>query len=633
MGILKIYRPYFAPYLMILGLFLLVAAQFLSGMLRSFDFATITLINIEAWGLMVLWFARYYRARGVVLSSMTRNFLVVAIFALSAFPFKSGTVDIGVETFSIAGMIAFVGGALLWDKIHPVFAWIGRIIQLHRHVPSELYIIAIYAVFLAITVGLSYYCFHYIPGYPDSIGQYIHGKIMAGGHLYGQTPTLPRFFNFPMMVSDGKIYAQYQPLHSAMLALGHLVGTPWLINPLEGALTVVLIYLLAQRIFGEATARMAGLLALVCPFMFFMSAEFMNHVTALLFTTLFVYAYVEMLEALPVDKRMAKRWAVVAGLSLGAVFLARPLDAVGVGLPFAIHAAMLLRKESGRYVNVFFIMAAGSVACIAFDLWYNQQVTGSALLFPSGKYHSGSNFAAMGFKGDATIAYVFSKAQDEWARLNKNLFEWWLPSTFFVMLFCLRPIKNRYAWLLIGMIVSHTVCNMANQFHSSVFGPRYMYQTVSALVILTAAGITRIPLLLETLRVNVPSPAALQGIIGSSILLIIAVGWTANIPRAVNGYRNFFDNHPVFYFSLLDQCQKPALVFLGRGDDPKAKYAGFAFTGPPSDDSPIIFAMDRGDKEDQELIRRYAYRHAYVEFKGQVLPFGTIADKNIPVSK
>src|SRR5262249_12075667 len=160
------------------------------------------------------------------------------------------------------------------------------------------YVYLFYLGFLALTVTLSWYCFSFIPSYDDSIAQYVQGKFFAEGKFY-ETHPLQQFFPVYLMVNTPeKWLSVWQPLHAFMLAVGHIVVTPWLITPAEGALTLVVIYLLARRCAGETNARLSVMLTLCCPFIFFMSSEFMNHATALLFGTLFLLGYMEMLASI-----------------------------------------------------------------------------------------------------------------------------------------------------------------------------------------------------------------------------------------------------------------------------------------------------------------------------------------------
>jgi len=577
------------------------------------------------WGMaaFTVWRAMVMRVSFSVIRS---GLLLFTLFAVMVFPFDKNIASITPETLSMVGVMMFMVGACWWRKAYPVWALVGRGISWINRIPSPVYLLGVYAAFLTVVLALSWTCYRFIPGYDDSIAQYVHGKFIAAGHLLLKSPPSRNFFPMWMMVNDGKWYAQYEPMHESMLALGHLVNAPWIINPLEAALTQVLIYLLARRIFGEGTARIAAILCITCPFMLFLSAEFMNHVTALFYTTLLTYCYVVAMDTASYDMSKAKWWtqsswlSLAAGLSLGAVFLTRPLDAVGVGIPFALDALSRFRKAPRRYYKTFVLMAVASIACVAFSLWFNVQTTGEALLFPTGKYHSDSNLGAMGYDAHSSIWRGISKAQDEWSRLNLQCFEWPLPSAFFALLFCLLPIKNRHAWLLVGIVVSHTLVNMGNMYASTVFGPRYMYEVVSSLILLTAAGITRMPLLLQPFKIPMPPREVWYGIMALPLLFWCGTTAFMVMPARVKTYTHYFNNHPDFYNAMIEQCQKPALIFIGRGADAESKYKWVAFTNPPDNSKEVIFAVDRGDEQDRELVPFYPGRTVYIENMGKLMP-------------
>jgi hypothetical protein len=602
----------FSPVITLMGLVLLLMAMPLSHLMDSPDYATKMLINFGVWVGFITWISRF---------ASLRQIWVIYAFLLTIFAFKKIPAHFTAYTLSIVGFGLFVIGSVYWPRAHALFSKIGRIIECQRLIPLSLYLVFVYGAFLLLCVFMSWHLFKFIPGYDDSISQYIHGKFFAHGMLYGETPTNQRFFPVKLMVNDGKWYAAYQPLHSMFLAAGHYISAPWIINPLAGALTVLLIVLIARRIFDEATARIAGLLAFFSGYMIFMSSEYMNHSTTLLFTTLLIYAYITMLDTLPQSKKTALVWACVAGLSLGAVFLIRPLTAVGVGLPFMFHALLLLKNQFRTYFMVLATAALGGLICLYLALYFNYKTTGEWLLFATGAYHRSSNIGAMGFRGDFSWFRLLLKSQAEWGRLNAMLFATVLPSGFFVMIFCLFPIKNRGARFLLAVIISHTLVNLANQYNNIVFGPRYLYEVTSCMMILSAAGMRRVPMLLGVLRLPVPKGSIQTGLIATPIILVFVTGlWTHMLPLLRIYERPFFDNDPKFYMSMLEKSEKPALIFIGRDNNPEKKYAKLRFTNPPLDNDEVIFALDRGDEKNSRLMERYAGRHTYVEWKGVLLP-------------
>lgn len=622
--------PWIAPVMALLGIILFWTAHTISTFIHV-SIETARELNIGLWllalGNVVMAYVKPHYSK----ETTRRVILVFILFALGFFSPRHDYLDFNAGTLAMLGILLLTAGLVLWRSAHPVLAKIARYTAKTSAIPPAIFATLGYLLFLSFALLVSWRCFTLIPGYDDATAQYVQAKFIASGHLYGRTPIMPQFFPVSMMVNDGKWYAQYQPLHVFMIGFGHFIGAPWIINPLSGSLTVFLIYLITRRIFGEATGRIAVLLSLFCTFMLIMSAEFMNHTTALLFTTLMIYCYIETLESLKINLRNCYSWSFATGLAGGAVFLTRPLTAVGVALPFAIHGIILLRRNLHYYLKPYALMALGGLLCVGYDLWYNQELTGGMLMFPTGKYHGANNLSAMGYSEHFSLSYVFSKAEHEWARLNRQLFEWWLPSTFFLMLYCLLPVRSLYARLLLGVIISHTLVNLGNQFNSTVFGPRYLYEISSAVIILSAAGIARIPLLLRTLGIRLRGVAISNGIVCIIIMLILVFSLWERIPATINLYsRNFFDHHPDFYDDMMSRVEEPSLIFVGRAGNAQNKYKWVRFTNPPDDDALVIFAMDRGNDKDKDLAERYMERRAFIEFQDRLIPLDDAISGKVP---
>jgi len=137
---------------------------------------------------------------------------------------------------------------------------------------------------------------------------------------------------------------------------------------------------------------------------------------------------------------------------------------------------------------------------------------------------------------------------------------------------------------------------------------------------LTAMGITRIPILLRIIHIRRVPRNVMNGIVALPIVLLCAKMVAYSLPGILNAYTHFFANHPDFYQSMLAQSEKPALIFIGREEEAESKYRWVAFTNPPRDSSEVIFAVDRGNAEDIQLAATYPDRHAYVEMQGTIVP-------------
>jgi 4-amino-4-deoxy-L-arabinose transferase-like glycosyltransferase len=561
-----------------------------------------------------------------------RCLFAIVLFAAFTFPVSSTNFQrIAAESLSLAALLSFMLGALLWAGAHPVFRIIGHGLAIFSRIPHRLFGWLCFIAFLSMTIFLSWYCFDLTPAYPDSAAQYINGKFIAHGHISIPSHPLRQFFPVWMMINDGTWYSQYQPLHEMLLAIGHIVHAPWLLNPLEGALTLVMIYTLARHIYGEPTAKIAALLTLTCQFMVIMSSEYMNHVTALLFVTLFIYCFIITLEKVEYAAPRANLWGLLTGLCIGAVFLTRPLSAVGIAIPFIAYALYLFARHPRWYFGPLALMALAGLSAIAFQGWFNLHTTGELTMFPYSKYHSSSITDAMGIDGKTNFHGMWSKGHAEWVNLNLNMFEWSVPCCFFVMLLWFRPNANRYSRLLLCMILSYTLTNFANQFNSGIFGPRYLYEISSGLILLVAAGIASVPALIESGRrlfpCPVPSRTTLSGITAVALCSMCIPALASRFPENLRRYADhYIDSYPQDYKSMLAQSEKPALIFIGRfykednikDEERGVRYRRVAFTNPPQDDAAVIFAIDLGDKQNQKLIDYYPLRNAYLEHNGEL---------------
>lgn len=590
--------------------------------------AFVCAITASTWLTLLAWLWVMIEKRSASRRLTRRWMVVIGLCAIYAMPFKmSDYIYTAIESISLLGGLLVIVGAAHSALAAPVLAGFNRLIERTDAIPSWLFGWMMFFIFLGTTVFLSWYCFSFIPAYPDSLGQYVHGRYISMGHIAWPAHPFPMFFFTPMSIKDPMTwYSQYQPLHVLILGLGHYLRAPWMVNPTEGALLVVVIYALARRVFDEGTARIAALLALFCPFILFISSEYMNHATAALFSALFLLCYIEMLES-PKGKNDSRRclFGLAAGYAIGGVFLSRPLTAVGISGVFILYSLWLLWKEPKTYFHPLFIMGLAALSCVAFQGIWNLATTNTLWEFPYGHY-SLDNIP--GFNNKYTIIDAFYKMTLEWAFMNRALFEWPIPCTLFLMLACLMPVKKRYARLLLATLFLYTFANMGNRFFNMVWGPRYLYELSPIVIIFTAAGIRRLPGLMKLWGIHQPRDV-LKGLAAALVLTAYITGWAYRMPVLMGMYSNYyFDNHPDFYYSMINQAEKPALVFIEiyppladkKKDNHDKKYTWVTHDNPPRDEQQVIFAMDLGIEKDRKLIDYYPTRKAYIERQGKLYP-------------
>lgn len=332
---------------------------------------------------------------------------------------------------------------------------------------------------------ISLFIFNHIPHISDSIAQLFQGRIFASGKLYLTSPPFPDFFDYGHIINNGRWYSQYQFLHSLFLMIGVLIKTPWLINPILGALTIPLVYLLGKEVYDEKTGRLSAFLSSINPVIFMMSAEYMNHATSLLFTTIFLLFFFRV-------RREGKPYqGLIAGLSLGLVANCRVYTALLIALPFFFYAIYLIKKEPRRYLFNFLIMLFSFLVVSALNLIYNWLTNGNPFLFGYvvrwGPGHS-LGFGKSGWGIRHTPLRGLINIGHDLNLLNKFIFEIPFPSLFPIFFPFALGNRNKNDWLLLFTFLSLWFGHFFYWFHGIAFGARFLYEVVPVLIILAVRG-------------------------------------------------------------------------------------------------------------------------------------------------
>ncbi len=196
--------------------------------------------------------------------------------------------------------------------------------------------LALLLVFFSIAMSalVSGRVFERLPHLEDEVAYLFQAKTYAGGHLVIDIPQPRRAFWQPFVVDDqsaGHRFSKYTPGWPALLALGVMVGQPWVINALLAGLVVALVYRLGRELFSAEVGLIAAALTAFSPMALLLNGSLMGHTAALCAVTLFLFAYWRMERG-----RRALQWGLVAGLGLGLVVANRPLTGIGIALPFIV---------------------------------------------------------------------------------------------------------------------------------------------------------------------------------------------------------------------------------------------------------------------------------------------------------
>jgi hypothetical protein len=485
-----------------------------------FSVPLVLLMAVTAAGFLCLLFIRPVRqAVGNLLGNRQRLIwaasavfvwvlTMVPLDAAKAPPYLTDQVTYVYLLFGSLGLLSFMLG--LGGLLDFAGRWAVRGYELILRMPARTLVLGCAAIVFVAANLVSWLVFNHIPHVQDTVAQIFQARLFAQGKLFAQSVPYAQFFDIPQIINNGQWYSQYPFGHPLFLMLGVLIGAPWIINPLLGALTVVVIYYVGREVYDEATARIGTVLATLSPYLLFMSSEFMSHSSALLMAALFLLCYARAMRTSqpgipsaagtkPDAARIGP--AILAGLCMGMVVNVRPFTGLLLVLPFALDAGYRVLRDRRRYGREVAVMIGAGAVVVAMLLLYNYFTSGGPFRFGYvvkwGPGHE-IGFGHSGWGEPYTLARALVGNTGELYALNRYLFEFPIPSLIFIVLLFAAMTRNRWDWLLLGTAAALTVGYFFYWWHSILFGPRWQYEALPGLVLLTARGLRAIPGLLET---------------------------------------------------------------------------------------------------------------------------------------
>lgn len=198
------------------------------------------------------------------------------------------------------------------------------------------------ATTFAFSACMSRAVFDRMPHLEDELAYLYQARIFAGGQIVVDSPQPRQAFWQPFLIDDtetGHRFGKYTPGWPLVLAIGEWYGQPWVINAWLAALSVALLYRFGRDVFSQEVGLLAALLLTFSPMALLLNATLMGHTAALFYALLFMNAYWR-LETRPHAFWRVLAWGGLAGFSLGALVMTRPLTAVAVGFPFIAYSGV-----------------------------------------------------------------------------------------------------------------------------------------------------------------------------------------------------------------------------------------------------------------------------------------------------
>ncbi|MCB0019829.1 MAG: glycosyltransferase family 39 protein [Anaerolineales bacterium] len=532
---------------------------------------------------------------------------------------------------AFTAVLLLLAGQLLAPHL-PARSWTGR------RLPDTVLVAAATFTVFAVALHVATRQLEYIPHVQDSVTNLFQAQTLARGQLWAPPPGRPEFFVQEFLtVYQGKWFGQYLPGFPLLLVPGVWLETPWLINPLLGALTVPLLFVLARDWGGASLARWAVVLLVSSPFFLIMSGTMMVHAAELFWAILFLLAW----------RRYWRcdgwRWGVVSALALGMAALTRPVTVVALLLPYALlvwlSQAPWLR-EQGRWQHWLFRAAGPAFLALPLLLlipFYQYQLTGDPWLDPR---LIARPFDTLGFGPDrgegpnvftlrplpgmtATgLGQLFSlnwavswemaenlpprghnlarglyNVGQNWRALEAHLYGWYPWLTF--ALVWVGLLRRRPGWrelMLVAPVLALFAVYTTYWTTGQMYGPRYFYMLIPPLLLLTAYGIRTL--------VQAWGPAG-RPLVYAGLLLLLARNLLVYLPLALAETQDFNFVDGDLQRTVVAEVDRPALVFVAGEPLEWWHYGSFFSGNTPWLDGEIIYARDLGDAQNRQLMADY----------------------------
>lgn len=484
---------------------------------------------------------------------------------------------------------------------------------------SDLLALMLSLAAIAITGFVTQEIFEAIPHLEDEIAYVWQAKVLASGHLTAPTPPHPKSYLVPFVVDyEGVRFAKYPLGWPIVLALGVWLDLRAWVNPLLAGLGIWLTYRLGKRLFGEVVGLLAAGLTLTSPFFLMNSGSLLSHPLGLVLSASFALCWLEAFEGRPGRARWPA--SVAAGFSLGYLFFTRPWSAIAVGLPFGLHGLYLLRRGDADTRRRLLVLAGVAAIFPMLHLLWQYLVTGDPFMNP---YTLWWPYDKVGFgpgHGRSESGHTLYKAYINTRHSLKvgamDLFGWGPYSWIFLPFGLWAARQNGKALLVSSVFPSLVTVYLAYWIGSWLFGPRYFYEGLFSLTILSAAGIAWLagwPLQPGEAICRRQGWRKLRPLLTILVLgVMTGVNLTIYTPMRLEGMRGLYGIERADQLPFLDpqvQALSPALIIVES--ERWMEYGALLDLEDPFLTSPLIFAWSHSPQVDASLAADFPDRTVY----------------------
>jgi hypothetical protein len=420
---------------------------------------------------------------------------------------------------------------------------------------------------LALGCVISVFVFDAIPHIDDSVSYLFQAKYFAAGHLTLPAPPDSASFHMDQVIIDrGRWFGYGFPGWPLLLAAGVRIGASWIVNPLIGAVTVLLVHALLRRTHDVGTAHAGAALLSASPWFHFMNGELLGQPAALM------WMVVALLGMQMERQRSDGRGALLAGLGTGALFLSRPLDGAIASVVLAAWALGFLGERRLLLRSMIVMVAVVGIMGVL-GLAYDHAVTGDAFktahrVWMDRTWGAGSDRLGFGadignrawpnldpLPGHGPVDVVLNLNKN-FFQTNVDLYGWALGSLLLAGVALLSKGWRRGDGYLLALLVAVPAGYSLYWFSGGPdHGARYWYLILLPLLVLSVRGATVIG--------GGASDGAQRSALSFIAPIAVVISMVTFMPwRAVTKYRNYRDVTPVLNQLAEQKRLQHALVFV-----------------------------------------------------------------------
>ncbi len=484
---------------------------------------------------------------------------------------------------------------------------------------SDWIALALAVCVIFITAWISINIFEGLPHLEDEFAYIWQAQAIERGQLTTPSPSNSKSFLVPFVVDyNNQRFGKYPLGWPVVLSFGERFGLRQWVNPLLAGLGVWLIYRLGKKTLGETVGLLSAGLLVSSPFFLMNSGALLAHPWGLVLSTFFVIAWLDVVD----ERRSAPGWlpALSAALTLGILALSRPVTALGLALIFGIHGLCLLWRGSAVIRRRIISIGLMALFIGSLHLVWQYALTGDPLRNPYTLWWEYDKFGfgpGYGVTADGhNLAHLWYNLRRSMRAGVSDLFGWGKLSWIFLPFGIWAVRRQRKAWSSLAVFPVLVIIYMGYWVGAWLFGPRYYYEGLYSLTLLSAAGIAW----LAGWPVGVGEQGAKRQGWGKArplgvtalVGLLMAVNLIFYAPARLGDLRGLYgvESQQLAPFEAkAAQSLAPALIFVHP--EHWREYSVLTMLSSPFFDTPFVFVYSRGTRLDAEISAQFPERKIY----------------------